>query len=282
MQEEEKIGVAVEETEVDETEARAERRVRYEEMMARTQRMKKRMIVISLSALALVAVLFGVLIVAEYARMKKAAEPPVYEYVFSPTYDRPFEQNATYMALDRKIYYCNDASGSGLTVELNADAGDRAQAFLYLYMQVVLGGNEEVYNTLFNANYFAENAPQAAFSPQMIYDVNIRYYATSGAENGDKLQSYLLEYKIHENDGTFRRDIGSDMSRTQYITLRVPQSGAVTVEELYVIYQDNPEAEEPSTALVVTLVAFPVLLVAGAVTALVVYRKKGRAQTVEK
>lgn len=282
MQEEEKTSVGErDESELAKAE-REERRARYEELMERTQRMKKRMIVISLSALALVAVLFGVLIIAEYAKMRKAAEPPVYEYVFSPTYDRPFTENASYMALDRKIYYCHNADGSGLTEELNENASDRAQAFLYLYMQVVQGGNAEVYNALFNANYFAENEPQAAFSPQMIYDTRIRYYSKTTAENGDLIQSYLLDYKIHENDGSLRRDIGSDMSRTQYIALRVPQSGAVTIEDLYVIYQNNPEAQEPSTALIVSLVAFPVLLVAGAVIALVVYRKKGSASKSEK
>ena len=259
-----------------------EKRARYEDLMVRTQRMKKRMIVISLSALALVAVLFGVLVVAEYAKMKEAAEPPVYEYTFSPTYDRPFTENAFYMALDRKIYYCNDVGGNGLTQELTEGASDRAQAFLYLYMQVLQGGNAEVYNALFNANYFANHQPQAAFSPQMIYDTQIRYHSTTAAENGDMIQAYLLDYKIYENDGTLRRDIGSDMSRTQYIALRVPQSGAVTIEELYVIYPENAEAAEPSTALIVSLIAVPVLLIGGAVAVLIVYRKKGSVVKVEK
>ncbi len=230
MQEEEKKPVGEQDEAALAHAAREERRARYEELMARTQRMKKRMIVISLSALALVAVLFGVLIVAEYAKMKKAAEPPVYEYIFSPTYDRPFTENASYMALDRKIYYCHDVGGNGLTEELTEGASDRAQAFLYLYMQVLQGGNAEVYNTLFNANYFSKNEPQEAFSPQMIYDTQIRYHSKTTAENGDQIQAYLLDYKIYENDGTLRRDIGSDMSRTQYIALRVPQSGAVKSE----------------------------------------------------
>ena len=55
-------------------------------------------------------------------------------------------------------------------------------------------------------------------------------------ENGDKLVTYILEYMIYQNDGTFRRDVGSDAIRPQHVTLRVSPSGDMHIEKIVTIY----------------------------------------------
>ena len=88
-------------------------------------------------------------------------------------------------------------------------------------------------------NYFKKNQPQAAFNPQMVYDIEIRYQGGEDQTNGDRLELYVLSYKIYQNDGSFHRDIGSDMSRDRVITLRVPQDGGITIENLITYYPAN-------------------------------------------
>ena len=49
---------------------------------------------------------------------------------------------------------------------------------------------------------------------QRLYDIKIEKIS-SEAPN----YIYMLEYKIHKNDGTFRRDIDSDAARPQYLVI---------------------------------------------------------------
>jgi hypothetical protein len=53
---------------------------------------------------------------------------------------------------------------------------------------------------------------------QMLYDMRIEPYATE-----DETPAYLLEYKIYRNNGTFRRDIGSNAARTLLVFLTYEQ-----------------------------------------------------------
>ena len=49
------------------------------------------------------------------------------------------------------------------------------------------------------------------------------------------LITYKLEYMIHRNDGSFRRDIRSDESRAHYLTLRIEP--AIAIEKLITHYE---------------------------------------------
>ena len=52
---------------------------------------------------------------------------------------------------------------------------------------------------------------------QKLYDVNITKLAVNDV-GGNTVYEFTLEYKILENNGTFRNDIG-DGSKKQYITV---------------------------------------------------------------
>ena len=49
---------------------------------------------------------------------------------------------------------------------------------------------------------------------------------------GSKTVTYKLDYMIYRNDGTFRRDIGSDAIRSQYLVLDCAADGSITVRDL--------------------------------------------------
>ncbi len=258
----------------EEEEARLARRRRYEEMMAHTRKMKRRILVIALSLVALLIVVFGALVIAQYAGQGADGQEKE-EFLFSPTYNRPFSEHEIYMSRDRKVYYCDDPSGVGVTVEVNENSSDVGAAFLYFYINVIESGDEALYNSLFRTDYFKENEPQAAFSPQMLYDILICYNSTSTDAEGNTVKSYFLEYKICDNDGSFRRDIGSDMSRAQFVSICFPKDGtAPQINQLQTIYEAEPEILEPSLTLILSVVLVPTVLILGVVVVLIVYRKK--------
>jgi hypothetical protein len=102
-------------------------------------------------------------------------------------------------------------------------------------MQTIIKGDAVAYNKMFNAKYFEDNEPKDAFSQQMLHEIKIRFLSES-KEGEERLITYRLEYMIHRNDGTFRRDVGSDASRPQDITVRVGTDGKILIERLVTIY----------------------------------------------
>ena len=61
---------------------------------------------------------------------------------------------------------------------------------------------------------------------QMVYDIELRPHA-----NANGAMSYIVNYKIHKNNGTFRSDIGSDVGREYLFTL-VEQGGRLLIVDM--------------------------------------------------
>ena len=209
------------------------------DLQAKNQKMKKRVLMIFGGVVLGIALLFGVLLLVEHLIEQRRYEEPTFDYDFYPPYVGDIMQYPPYLALNRKVFYCADPSGYGASLEVSAETlsnFDNRVSFLYFYLQTVIAGDEAMYNALFNETYYEKHQPHGFFYPQMIYDASIRYQGGEDQSNGDRLELYVLSYKIHRNDGSFRRDIGSDMSREQLITLRVSREKGITVENLVTVY----------------------------------------------
>ena len=71
------------------------------------------------------------------------------------------------------------------------------------------------------------------FTQQMIYESHIYYYSTEAQKDGSKLVTYRLEYKIYQNNGTYRRDVGSDSPKPEYLVLWVsPDESDIKIERI--------------------------------------------------
>ena len=209
------------------------------QLREKANKTKKRVLIVCLSLIGAVALLFGLVTLIDYL-VNRAPDIPEYNFHFYPTYEGDIMQNQQYLGLDRQIYFCEDPSGEGLKRAVNEEnmtEYDTKVLFLYFYLQTIISGKEDVYNGYFNDTYYKTNQPKADFSPQMLYEMEITYQGTQTLDGGEQLVSYRLIYKIFQNDGTFRRDIGSNSGRPQTITLRVSADGTITIEKLVTHYE---------------------------------------------
>lgn len=209
-----------------------------EEQKKRSQAMQKRLVRILICIFGAAVLVIGVAVAV--ALLTKPDETPVEygEEFFYPTYQGDIMQYESYLELDRKIQYCADPSGQGMTTSIEDDNEDEFPAsvlFLRDYIQTVIAGDVNAYNAMFNEAYYEENEPQKPFSPQMIYRTRITYRLEQ-MDGEDKMIAYWLEYMIFENDGSFRRDIASNASRRQNVVLRIKPDGTITIEELTTVY----------------------------------------------
>ncbi len=164
---------------------------------------------------------------------------PIPDYDFYPVYDGDILSYDRYLGCNRELYYYDNPLGYGERYTVRSDETDLKLQLVYAYLQTIIHGNADAYNAFFNGNYYREHERQAAFAQQMIYDINL--YADSSKteylENGEKLYTYRLDYMILYNNGTFRRDIGSDMVRSQILVLREHRDGSVSIENLSIVRQ---------------------------------------------
>ena len=94
------------------------------------------------------------------------------------------------------------------------------------------GADVEAYNACFNEIYYQTHTPKTSFSQQMIYDAKITYQNTKTDHNGDTLIAYSLAYKLWQNDGSVRRDVGSQAIVPLYVVLRVDSEGTIQIETM--------------------------------------------------
>ena len=205
------------------------------QMQEKSKKMKKKLFLILGSVGFVTVALFSIIIAINGPENSpKNSQNSVHTYQDSEFYE-PYEgnilDNKEYLGLDRKVYY-SDGSGMETSIEEdNITSFDRSVLFLHYYIQTIIAGDHEAYNACFNDAYYAQNAPKGKFNPQMLYGAKITFSSRTN-DNADILITYKLEYMIHRNDGTFRRDILSDASLPQYITLRIDSQSSILIEKI--------------------------------------------------
>jgi hypothetical protein len=151
------------------------------------------------------------------------SEPPKIDF-FAP-YGGDIFASEEYLALDRSVSYFDGAVYRSIT-DANEEEFDLAVLFLRDLLHIMTRGDHAAYNAA-----FTRPAGQAEFSQQMIYESVIAYEGST-TDGGDRLIVYRLEYKIHRNDGTLRRDVGSDGIKPQWAVVRVTDDGRISLDSL--------------------------------------------------
>ena len=206
-------------------------------MQARTRSMRRSVLIVLAVSIGMIALmLLAVFLIGKLGNGGNEIETQDYE--FYPPYEGDIMENPAYLELDRQVYYCEDPNGYGATVSItdeNRADFDPSVLFLYEYIQTIINGDAAAYNKLFSDHYYLNGKPQDAFSQQMLHNIKIRLRSES-KEGEERIVTYRVEYEIHRNDGSFRRDVGSDASRPQDITLRIDRNGSIAIEQIVTWY----------------------------------------------
>lgn len=142
---------------------------------------------------------------------------------YTPDYDENIYEDENYLALIKNgVLTYDNGTNSITTVNLEnaAEHGD-AVKLITDYVYSIIDGDVEEHNSYFSKKYYENNEPKANFTMQKIYDGTITYYSVETAsENGNNYTKYIykLKYYIHENNGSYRMDIGEN-AKTQYVVI---------------------------------------------------------------
>ena len=141
---------------------------------------------------------------------------------YEADYDRNILEDPAYQRLNRSILYLEYGSGEPLTEENHRTLGV-ASEFFYWYFDAIIRGDCETYRAYLTPHYIREFEPPERFTMQMLYniEVNREQQMSTAVFEGQTVNVYYfsVKYSIFENNGTFRDDVASNKSTTQYYEL---------------------------------------------------------------
>ena len=147
---------------------------------------------------------------------------------YPSAYGQDIYADEEYMKLNRYISYKN-----GPDTYMIAD-GDYLKygvcmEFFAGYFESVKLGEYEDYDKYFTDEYLKKQSNKDMFAPQKIYDITLEETRTDIHTDGTESHFFYVNYKIFKNDGSFRNDMGSDVTRALVYELVVGVDGKVLI-----------------------------------------------------
>ncbi len=165
-------------------------------------------------------------------------------YFYPIDYEFNILEYDEYLELDRNIYYYSNPDQYGSVIVLDEDnVNKQAEGVTLLYnmLNSIIMGDADAYNACFSDLYYENKGlePDPGFTMTQLYDMKITKMGQKTVDD-PKLGSYtqfefVVQYSIHETNGTFRNDIPSDSSAAQYFVI-TDRNGELLIENVIFPY----------------------------------------------
>ncbi len=149
-------------------------------------------------------------------------------FTFYPAdYNENIFEDEEYMSRNRYLAYTKGSDTFTIT-DNDYSIYDPTVGFFAGYFDTVINGRYEEYDSYFTEEYFEHQKNKERFTPQKLYDIEIKLKSTSEIEGATKY-IYYVNYKICKNNGTFRNDMESDACRTLVYELHLYYDGTILI-----------------------------------------------------
>lgn len=184
------------------------------------KRSKKIIIAVFSCVIGFILLYYAISGIASRIDGKEPEETKRPSYIFYPAdFDENIMEDNAYLDLDRSIYYSDPSTGLTSTSQDDVPSMYRNYAFVIAeYLRYGIEGNNVALNSLFSSDYYENGGKnKEEFTMQRLYEMKITYMGIP-EENEDAFL-FKVDYKIQKNNGTFRNDMGSDCTKSEYFTL---------------------------------------------------------------
>ncbi len=179
-------------------------------------------------------------------------------YFANKNWDEDIEKNERYLQCDRNFYFGTDdgtvSSYRAITTEDTKSLGEYS-VFFYNYFQSLKDGDAQALKTFYSKDFLENDPLPEAITRQKLYEVYALEYqdATEYDTEGNVyyFKDFIVKYKILENDGTFRDDLPSGVSREQAYRLVKDENGEIVIHTIVDFVRGTPHTEEIKVGQVV-------------------------------
>ena len=185
---------------------------------------KKKLIIIigvGIGLLLLIAVLTAALNLDIFNGETSKPYPPLDPSLLADTKDEDFDifEYKEYLKYNRVVMLTDKNTGvtESIDDETYKNHGE-AVALIYEMLQAIIHGDSETYNSMVAAS----EGHYESFTQQQLYDMRItrESQTTIQGKNGTYTEYvFTLEYKIHENNGTFKNNLLPDYARPHKLVI---------------------------------------------------------------
>ena len=192
----------------------------YKQRTKDNKKAKRKLLIIIAAIAGIMLILLLASVIIDKIQSKSYEEYEIDFNFYPADFQENIYENQKYSELiaGEFIRFCD--SDTNVTVGIDKETaisyGEGVELIVNMLYDAI-NGDHESYNSRFSDTYYRENSPKEAFTMQMIYDVKITNISEERDGNYTK-SYYCVEYKIYQNNGTFRRDIGNG-SKKQYFTI---------------------------------------------------------------
>ena len=183
-----------------------------EPVKAEKRKLKKAFFIVLSVFAALCALLLVAYAVLQYLKDDEDNGALPSEYFITPDYSEDISKDIVYQSKLRYVYYLEYGTGEMVT-EANVDSMPDSAQFFYRYFDCVISGNYEEYKSFFTQDYLKHNTIPDKFTKQKIYDIEVNLVNRENIEKDGVniiVDTFIVKYKIMDNNGTFRNDVGSN------------------------------------------------------------------------
>lgn len=213
-----------------------------EALDVKTQKRKLKIIILSVfgAFLLLLCICIIIMNIPQSKTLGTDYTDALTDYKFYPVVYENIFKDPDYTEQMRQINYADVSEGirEYVITEDNINDFDASVLFMYNYIQYIINGEVGKYNACFSDAYYEKVYPKESFTMQRLYDINL-YKVDVQNENGYAVYIFKLDYKILKNNGSFRRDISSDTSRTKTIYVTTREGGLAIDGEVILHIEHN-------------------------------------------
>ena len=199
--------------------------------------LKKKIIIAFLVLSALGAVSLLILKFVDFDGNKRAEVPQGSYDFYVADFNKDIFKDKGYTELSRDLFY-TDGATTVIVEEEDFDKYDPIVRFFAEYIDAVIRGDSETYNSFFSKEFIDANGEKGPFTMQQLYNIRLENLGKRETEtDGVKYRVYevSLEYMIRQNNGSFRNDMGSDAIRRQLFRV-IERNGKLEILSVSTFY----------------------------------------------
>lgn len=185
--------------------------------------MKKKSKILWMALIAFILIVIGVVVFVLIKPWKSSSDktnfgdnPLVY---YPANYEADIMQNRVYLSYDRDLLFGTPYDQQSFTLDTDRESATEELSFFLDFFSSLIQGDYENIVSFFTEGFF-NDAPR--FTPQMIHDMSVTLHSVDRATvNGmeTEVYSYTVIYEIFQNNGTWRKGVGSNEARPQIFQL---------------------------------------------------------------
>ncbi len=174
-------------------------------------------------------------------------DEPRYDFT-EPVEEEDIFKDEDWLGLNRQINFGTESEFRAID-ETSAESHGEYAEFFYRFFSSIIYGDENEYGACFSEDY-PKNHLASSFTPQKLYEMYALEVGDGNVKSasGDEIPAkiFKVEYKILDNNGTFRSDLYGSGTKPEYFYLVYDEQNQLRIYSIVQIVETESSSDSDS------------------------------------